>query len=355
LHKFYTILLGVLLFIVINIPDDRVDSYRSKVISWISPLWKSCAKPIPVPLIENAIRYAQVDILQERLFNEQRLLKEAEQFASWLQVREPEKLAQDTARKMRREKYLLASRYSSMSAEVVFRDPSSWSSALWIGLGEVDNRAIGQTVIGLNSPVLSNRALVGVVDYVGETQSRVRLIGDAGLTVAVRVLRGGAQNRELSYVVADLLGRAELRPELFVSPEERNRFIDMLSIFKVRLQAGTEEELAKGEISGSSTPSWKAQAMLKGKGFNYDFSDEAGPSRDLRSEPSMIREGDLLVTSGLDGIFPPGIPVAIAGKIAPLEEQSFAYELVAIPAATCWADLRIVSVLPPIAHRASGG
>ena len=98
--------------------------------------------------------------------------------------------------------------------------------------------------------------------------------------------------------------------------------------------------------------------MLKGVGFNYNMADEEGPARSLRSgQPVgastapgrvLIQTGDLLVTSGLDGISPPGIPVAIATKIAPLKEGSYSYELEAKPAAGSLDDLSTVFVLPPL-------
>ena len=98
--------------------------------------------------------------------------------------------------------------------------------------------------------------------------------------------------------------------------------------------------------------------MLKGIGFNYNTADEEGPSRSLRTgkplgvsaapESALIQAGDLLITSGLDGVFPPGIPVAIATKIASLKEGSYSYELEAKPAAGDLNDLQSVFVLPPL-------
>lgn len=45
-----------------------------------------------------------------------------------------------------------------------------------------------------------------------------------------------------------------------------------------------------------------------------------------------IREGDLLVTSGLGGAFPAGYPVAVVNKVTLIPEESFA-EVSARPAA----------------------
>ena len=54
---------------------------------------------------------------------------------------------------------------------VIFRDPSSWSSALWIDLCE--------GMVELKSPVLSRGNVVGFIDLVDAKRSRVRLITDS--------------------------------------------------------------------------------------------------------------------------------------------------------------------------------
>jgi rod shape-determining protein MreC len=181
---------------------------------------------------------------------------------------------------------------------VIFRSPSSWNSSFWIGAGERDG-------VELDSPVVSGDLLVGVVDHVGARHSRVRLLTDSGLAPAVRVLRDG-------------------------------------------------QLLAKGELSGSSAPLWRgAGKRLKGTGFNYDRDDEAGAARDLRTGvpktggPStpLIEEGDLLVTSGLDGVFPPGLRVAAVADVETLREGAYFYSLMADPLAD-FEELQAVQLLP---------
>ena len=51
---------------------------------------------------------------------------------------------------------------------MVFREPSSWSSAFWIDVGERQNKALGKNIVAKNSPVLFGTSIVGVVEYVGE-------------------------------------------------------------------------------------------------------------------------------------------------------------------------------------------
>jgi rod shape-determining protein MreC len=241
---------------------------------------------------------------------------------------------------------------SAHPAKVIYRDPASWSSMVWVGAGEKEG-------ITKNSPVLLGDAVVGVVDYVGNHKSRVRLITDSGLVPSVRVARGKQQNTVLSnrieVLLEDLLTCGNL-----VGGEEKKDLVELLGKVKKSLD-GTEEEsymLAKGELHGMGQPVWRsAGQVLKGVGFNYDYPDEYGPARDLRTgEPvsggskvkvmPIIEEGDLLVTTGMDGVFPKGLPVARVLKIGLLREGAYMYEIEATPVAGDLNDLSMVFIIP---------
>jgi rod shape-determining protein MreC len=202
-------------------------------------------------------------------------------------------------------------------ARVVFRPFNSWNSSLWIDKGELDNTT--EYSILKNSPVVVGKSIIGVIDYVGKHQSRVRLITDASLNPSVRVFR-----KE--------------------DPLEKN---------------STRLYLAKGELQGGSGPYWRrGSSILRGTGFNYDFEDEKGRARDLRtgkimgqvtsSSVPLLKVNDLLVTTGMDGIFPPDWEVAIVTKIELLKEGDYFYELEAIPTAGNLHDLKTVFIIPPI-------
>ncbi|MBS0655528.1 MAG: hypothetical protein JSR46_07120 [Verrucomicrobia bacterium] len=115
--------------------------------------------------------------------------------------------------------------------------------------------------------------------------------------------------------------------------------------------------LAKGILQGQGEALWRTPSpLLKGSGFNYDFNDKHGPSRDLRTGEiagggretcPIIQVGDLLVTSGMDGVFPEGLKIATVHTITPLAEGAYAYELLAMPTAEELMDLQYVTVLPP--------
>ncbi len=249
----------------------------------------------------------------------------------------------------------------SLPAKVIFREPASWSSTFWINLGEKHNESLGKKIVGKNSPVLLGTSIVGVVEYVGRSLSRVRLITDASLTPSVRAIRGDEQNRYLMEHLQPLLFALELREDLFSSKEQMDAVSSALNQLKSVLEQRTRDlYLAKGELRGTSHPLWRSRSqVLKGIGFNYDFADEEGAARDLRSgapygsshrkEPiPLLRPGDLLVTTGLDGIFPPGFRVGIVSSVQTLKEGASSYEIEASSTAGNLNELTDVFVLPPL-------
>lgn len=204
----------------------------------------------------------------------------------------------------------LVSRADKVAARVIYRSPATWNSVFWLNVGESDNDGFGRKVVAKNSPVVMGASLVGVIDLVNAHQSRVRLITDSNLVPAVRVLREG-------------------------------------------------KLLAKGELHGSVLPLWRREGrVLHGVGFNYDFADEEGPALDLRSgkpmgmtegeELTIIEVGDTLITSGLDGMFPPGLRVGEVTYLQPLREGDYFYEIEAKPAFGDPDALSLLYVLPAI-------
>ncbi|MBX7067132.1 MAG: hypothetical protein K1X28_07865 [Parachlamydiales bacterium] len=229
----------------------------------------------------------------------------------------------------------------STPAQVIYRDPSLWSSSLWVNVGEKTNSALGKKAIAKNSPVLADGgALVGVVEFVGEKQSRIRLITDSGLCPSVRVLRGGSQNRELAHRIDSLLNLLEKKDDL------ESLKAQLLSL---KQSIGTDWEdgyMAKGEVHGSSTPFWRSRgSLLEGIGFNFDFPDSIG-----NKKAPLLKEGDLLVTTGLDGVFPPGLSVATVVKIHPQKAGDTVYNIDARPIITNLNDLQTLFILPPISE-----
>lgn len=291
------LLILCLVLIIMSLPLTSIETFRGKIFAFLSPAWNKAF------LLKRAtISSEEWKILEEndeitRLHLENHLLRtEISQLTEILHLQSNE--SQD-----------------ALPARVIYRALNSWNSSLWINVGEADNAIYRKQMVTKNSPVTLGTAVVGVIDYVGKHQSRVRLITDTGLTPSVRALR--EEKGDLHY-------------------------------------------LAKGELQGSYQPQWRTQGqILHGVGFNYDFPDEYGPARDLRTgfplnvennetPISLLQPNDLLVTTGMDGIFPPGLEVATVLEIFPLKEGDYTYSLTARPTVENLNDLSIVFVIPPI-------
>ncbi len=255
---------------------------------------------------------------------------------------------------------LLKERMQAIPGRVIFRSFDSWNSFLWINVGNASNQMVNQVIIANNSPVVVGKAIVGIIDYVGEHQSRVRLITDHRLVPSVRAARGGEQESMLSELIENLLLQISERKHGDLSSEEQNRLIHLLRKFKRNLQPHQKTwHLAKGKLLGSIYPAKLGQKVyLKGMGFNYDFPDVTGPSRNLRNVDEsneeretlpILKVNDLLVTTGMDGIFPPGFHVAVVTEVNLLKEGAYYYDLVAKPVVNPVEQISLVFVLPPMA------
>lgn len=252
----------------------------------------------------------------------------------------------------------------ALAARIIFRSPSTWNSSMWINVGEESNEGYAAPLIAKNSPVLIGDSVVGVVDYVGKKQSRVRLITDSGLVPSVRVARGYEQNKAMTENITDILAYLRSHPEMYEQGQNHADLEESLLRFQQKLLEKKHTwHLAKGEIRGKSYPSWRTDAhLLQGSGFNYDFEDDYGPARDLRSgEPTptgqkngvgipLVKVNDLLVTTGMDGVFPPGLKVATVTKIEILREGDYAFELEAKPTVGNLDNLTWVYVIPPLGY-----
>lgn len=231
----------------------------------------------------------------------------------------------------------------AIGAKVILREPNFWSSHLWIDAGS----SLG---IEKNSPVVIGNYLIGLIDEVEEKRSKVRLLTDIQLTPSVRVVRGEQGGRYLMELSDQLLSVLQAKRGHFSSPQTEDLIVKAIESLKTSAARGWGDHyLAKGEICGSSFPLWrKRKTMLKGKGFNYDFADEEGAARDLRFSGSgipLLQPGDLLVTSGLDGVFPEGLEVGIVTKVNLLREGDYSYDLEAAAAFSHFDELREVWVL----------
>lgn len=255
----------------------------------------------------------------------------------------------------------------ALPARVIYRAPGTWTNSLWINVGSVDNEHLGKPVVAMNSPVLLGTSVVGVIEFVGKNQSRVKLITDPALTPSVRAVRGSMQNKFLAEHIDFVLNALIARQDILPNEEERESLSEKL--YKIKgnlLKSSGTWHLAKGEMQGSKRSAGKVKhSILKGTGFNYDFADEKGPARDLRTGKTkdrdsktplvpLLKVSDLLITTGMDGVFPPGLRVGTVTAIQPLKEGDYYYELEAKPAAGDLDELSLVFVIPPLSLKSEG-
>lgn len=193
----------------------------------------------------------------------------------------------------------------TVAARIIYRSPEFWNSSCWIDIGESYNVEKGRKAISKGNPVIVGKSLVGIIDHVDQNKSLIKWITDPSVTPSVRVKR--KQGEKISY-------------------------------------------LAKGYLKGTGEPLWRSRGrILEGTGFNYDFADEHGKNRDLRAQTPepLLLVGDLLVTTGMDGLFPPDLEVAIVTEIKTLREGDYFYEIKATPSAGKMEELGLLFVLIP--------
>ncbi len=335
------LVLPILLLSLLSLPQSVADSVRIGALPTLKASLASSDESKRLAF-ENYQLRSQLERVHEWIDGEKRL---AEQMSLFSQLTQDGSVSKEfLMRRASEMKAELHARARALGAEVIYRDPSAWSSCCWINVGENNNQAHGATVVAKNSPVVAGSSVVGVVEYVGKQQSRVRLITDSGLKVAVRAVRGSLQDREIALLIHQLKELLQKHPRL-----KKETTAVSLTELEQRLSVDWKDAyLAKGEIHGSHAPYFRAlSSELKGIGFNCDFPDAEGPARDLRSMP-LVQVGDLLLTSGLDGVFPAGLKVAVVSQVEPLQEGAFSYTLSASPAAGNIADLASVFVLPPL-------
>ena len=227
----------------------------------------------------------------------------------------------------------LENKYPFIVTNVIFQANTPWSNTVWIDVGKnTKNLAFP---IEKNSPIVVRDTLVGIIDFVGSHASRVRLISDPTVRPAVRIIRGNSQVRHLVLASQDIQRALSSNPSLLPKPELTSALSKLLDCLLQSLPVEEELKLAKGELQGAEYSS--TQNILRGVGFNYDFCDDEGPARDLRTgqrtiddqKVLLIKPGDLLETSGLDGIFPKGLRVATVSSVFPLEEGAISYQILA--------------------------
>ncbi|NGX47556.1 MAG: hypothetical protein K1000chlam3_00935 [Chlamydiae bacterium] len=338
--------LFLFLFGLLTLPEKGGNQMRKFAVSAVAPCWDFLHQKTESPHEDGMLLELENQILRGEIKRLKKLTLAGEQLQQELQQLLTLKGQSQDPFFARREKYLsqiLSRQLQAVPARVIFREPVNWSSSLWLNVGERDNQALGKIIIEKDSPVVVGKAIVGVIEEVGQARSRIRLITDERLTPSVRVIRGGEQNRMLAKQFKELVQTLSLREDLGGSEEMTRILITYLKTLHLEKR---DLYLAKGEIHGSSRSLWQMVGQkLKGLGFHYNCSDEEGGPLDLR-EKTLIQTGDLLVTTGMDGIFPPDLHVGVVTKVFPLHEGGTSYSLEADPLAPDLNTMTEVFVLP---------
>ncbi len=383
LPKLYLLLVFIFLALM-SLPAGPVNALRQGVVSLFTPLWNKVAsikknlseysfqkdntsfsahnEELLQMTLENSLLKNEIVHLKNGIQQELRLLNQLTTIA------EGNNKADDTAHLLKTRhrmelQNILSLQLKAIPARVIFRSPTIWSSSLWIDVGALTNESLQAEVIVKNSPVLIGTCVVGVIDYVGKEQSRVRLITDSGLNPSVRVLRTASEAPLIVEKIYNLIHLLEKQKNILANAKESDKLIRLLEKTALNLSSDSSGTyLAKGVLHGDSKPLWRTKRhALKGTCFNYDFADGEGPARSLHTNHSLstsqdkrttpiIKTGDLLVTTGMDGVFPPDLLVAQVTEVFPLKEGDYYYEISALPTAGNLDELSLLFVIPPMKY-----
>ncbi len=176
-------------------------------------------------------------------------------------------------------------------APIIARDPGDWASFIWV---EAPNETAAQEWI--EAPAIVGDIAIGMVDFAHHRRCRVRLISDAQLSLSVTL----SAQCEAASQIADQSSEGAVKCPPMV-----------------------------GQVRGLGGALWNSSGtLLIGEGYI------PGPTRIEICELTHINilrskrfaPGDLLVTSGLDGIFPKNLRVGVVERVESDESSNTRYE-----------------------------
>ncbi len=167
------------LFCCLNVPDPISRKVRSLTVSSFAPS-QSMLLAVLLPkqntnvekLLqekealhrENRSLNEQMDPIRKWLLSEDRLEEQMQRIRSIDPLETEEKWKDYFRRRKFHLSELLKLQLKAIPAKVIYRDPASWSSFVWLGVGEKHNRALQEPVIAKNSPVVMENVLVEIVE-----------------------------------------------------------------------------------------------------------------------------------------------------------------------------------------------
>jgi rod shape-determining protein MreC len=336
MRRYGYIFLALVMLVALSLPDRAAIQLRSASVAMITPSWRHVSnikelflnmttvwptggyhtppqitKELEMIRLENYQLKSQIELLKAELNLEKIVAGQIHQLTLMTDM-------DAYAQRRKEEIFRQLELYShAITARIIFRESDAWKSSVWVNVGEETNQRLQIRLIEKNSPVVIGTTVVGLVDYVGQHRSRVRFITDSALNPSVRVVRG------------------------------------------------TEKALymGKGQTQGMRYPLWRARGtVLRGVGFNYDFEDVEGPSRDLRTGKAsslkgdtlpIVQAGDTVVTTGMDGLFPAGLRIGTISKVHPLKEGSSSYEADIQSLIENFENIVFLTILPSLSEPGS--
>jgi len=236
---------------------------------------------------------------------------------------------------------------------VIFVEPFASSSLAWIDIGDKYNQQVGETVVAKNSPVVIADQLVGVVEEVYPKFSKIRLITDPKLAINVKAVRGKEQMKDVQSKAEELLDCLELIKDIKYERKEE-LIAQLIQLIQGLKLDGHDRYYALGEISGSEYSFLsKNRDQLVGTGFSLK-----GSYRQLQDDPSKgfqeiaVMKGDLLVSTGKDGVIPAGLKVGWVVDVGKASMGKSTYAIRARSACRELHRLEYVQVLPPMINPA---
>jgi len=358
MKRLFYLSLTICVLLILSLPIALTKNLRFYVISALSPFWQKTENIQDVKkeedsllALENRVLHDQIDSVYEWLNFEERIQEQIERMKNMAIEKHDDLYWNEFFRRRSDElRQVLEIQMQAIPARIIFRDPTPWSSNVWINVGEKDNEILGKLIIAKNSPVVVGSSLIGVIEHVEQNISQVKLITDPSIVPAVRAVRGDIQNHLIAENSKNLYELIVSKEQLFKNREEQQQFLAILSNILSKLhKEGKSQFLAKGELHGCLRPLWRTFGThLKGVGFNYEFADSEGSKKALKAKISILQKNDLLITTGMDGIFPAGLDVATVTEVKKLKEGDYFYEIEAKPTAHNLDDLKVVFIMPPL-------